>query len=207
LCEKGVDIPNAYAYAEFIPDSSAVCISNWNTPMQTAMSRLLKESDNLNAEAFLYRLGMQYTGKKKVSADEGIQAIKKLIEQLGHSLDNYKLVDGSGLSNYNYISPELLVDFLKYAYSNTEIFQRLYKSLPIAGIDGTLKNRMRAGKAYKNVTAKTGTITGISCLAGYVQTSDQRMLAFAIMNQNVLSISKARKLQDMICEELAGYSF
>ncbi|KAA6307124.1 hypothetical protein EZS27_041210, partial [termite gut metagenome] len=85
--------------------------------------------------------------------------------------------------------------------------QRLYKSLPIAGIDGTLKNRMRAGKAYKNVTAKTGTITGISCLAGYVQTSDQRMLAFAIMNQNVLSVSKARKLQDMICEELAGYSF
>ncbi|KAA6305281.1 D-alanyl-D-alanine carboxypeptidase, partial [termite gut metagenome] len=71
------------------------------------------------------------------------------------------------------------------------------------GIDGTLKDRMKVGKAYKNVTAKTGTITGISCLAGYVQTSDNHILAFAIMNQNTLSASKARKLQDMICEELA----
>jgi D-alanyl-D-alanine carboxypeptidase/D-alanyl-D-alanine-endopeptidase (penicillin-binding protein 4) len=207
LCEKGINIPDAYAYSEFVSDTTAVRMTSWDTPVQIAMSQLLKESDNLNAEAFLHRLSTQYTRKKRASANEGIQAVKHLIEQLGHSPDDYKLVDGSGLSNYNYISPELLVDLLKYAYSSTEIFQGLYKSLPIAGIDGTLKDRMKVGKAYKNVTAKTGTITGISCLAGYVQTSGNHILAFAIMNQNTLSASKARKLQDMICEELAKYSF
>ncbi|KAA6313093.1 D-alanyl-D-alanine carboxypeptidase [termite gut metagenome] len=202
---EGINIPDAYVYSRFAPDSTVVRMASWDTPVQVAMYRLLKESDNLNAEAFLHRLGVQYTGKKKASADDGIQAVKHLIKQLGHSPDDYKLVDGSGLSNYNYISPELLVDFLKYAYSSTEIFQRIYKSLPVAGRDGTLKDRMKGGKAYKNVTAKTGTITGISCLAGYVQTSHNHMLAFAIMNQNTLWASKARRLQDMICEELAKY--
>ncbi|KAA6334768.1 D-alanyl-D-alanine carboxypeptidase, partial [termite gut metagenome] len=59
------------------------------------------------------------------------------------------------------------------------------------------------GKAYRNIHAKTGTFTGISCLAGYVRTSYNHFLAFAIMNQNILSAAKARTLQDMICEELA----
>jgi D-alanyl-D-alanine carboxypeptidase/D-alanyl-D-alanine-endopeptidase (penicillin-binding protein 4) len=207
LCEKGIDIPHAYAYAEFAADTTAVRMAGWDTPVQAVLNQLLKESDNLNAEALLHRLGVQYTGRKRASADDGIQAVKQLMEQLGHSPDDYRLVDGSGLSNYNCLSPELLVDFLKYAYASTEMFQGLYKSLPVAGIDGTLKNRMKTGKTHKNVTAKTGTMTGISCLAGYVQTSGSRMLAFAIMNQNTLSASKAQKLQDMICEELANYSF
>ena len=62
---------------------------------------------------------------------------------MGGDADSYKLADGCGLSNYNYISPDLLVSFLKFAYSRTDVFQKLYKALPIGGVDGTLKYRMQ----------------------------------------------------------------
>ena len=68
-----------------------------------------------------------------------------------------------GLSNYNYLSPALLVDFLKYAYSQTEVFQMLYKSLPVGGVDGTLKFRMKGTPAFRNVHAKNRLVYGNKC--------------------------------------------
>ena len=116
---------------------------------------------------------------------------------------DYKIADGCGLSNYNYLSPALLVDFLKYAYSRTDVFQKLYKALPIGGVDGTLKNRMKKGTpSYKKVHAKTGSFTAINCLAGYLEANNGHQIAFAIMNQNVLSGREARRFQDAVCDIL-----
>jgi len=164
----------------------------------------MKESDNLNAEAFLCRLGAQATGKKQVAAEDGIVEIMQLIRQLGHNPKEYKIADGCGLSNYNYLSPALLVDFLKYAYSRTEVFRMLYKSLPVGGIDGTLKNRMKSAATFRNVHAKTGSFTAINTLAGYLKMKNGHEVAFAIMNQNVLSAAKARAFQDKVCEVIIG---
>ena len=105
---------------------------------------------------------------------------------------------------YNYISPALLVDCLRYAFRYPEIFQPLYASLPIAGIDGTLQFRMKEGKAYRNVRAKTGSVTGVSSLAGYVKAGNGHMLSFAIINQNILRMSDARKFQNKLCELMAS---
>ena len=119
-------------------------------------------------------------------------AIRRLTKELGLNPRRYKLADGCGLSHYNYITPELLVAFLKYAYSRTDIFQRLYKALPVSGIDGTLKYRMGHGTpAFRQVHAKTGSYTGINCLAGYLKEKNGHWIAFAIMNQNVLSGRRA----------------
>ena len=115
-----------------------------------------------------------------------------------------KIADGCGLSNYDYLSPALLVDFLKFAYSRTDIFRKLYKALPVAGIDGTLKNRMKKGSAFKNVHAKTGSYTAINTLAGYLKMANGHQVAFAIMNQNVLSAAKARNFQNKVCEILVN---
>ena len=83
------------------------------------------------------------------------------------------------------------------------MFQKLYKALPIGGVDGTLKNRMRKGTlSYKNVHAKTGSFTAINCLAGYLKANNGHQIAFAIMNQNVLSGREARKFQDAVCDML-----
>ena len=95
---------------------------------------------------------------------------------------------------------------LIYAYGDPEIFQRLYKALPTSGMEGTVKFRMKPGRAYRKVHAKTGSFTGINSLAGYAQAANGHMLAFAIMNQNVLSGRKARIFQDEVCEVLCNIS-
>lgn len=206
LRTKGIEVTGGYAFSNFRKNEASVKVSHWETPVQEVVNELMKESDNLNAEALLCRIGAQATGKKHVSAEDGIVEIRKLIRQLGHQPDDYGIADGCGLSNYDYLSPALLVDFLKYAYSRTDLFQKLYKSLPIAGVDGTLKHRMKGGKATKNVHAKTGSYTAINALAGYLKTTGGHELAFAIMNQNILSGAKARDFQDRVCEVLCRFT-
>ncbi|MGK4024901.1 D-alanyl-D-alanine carboxypeptidase/D-alanyl-D-alanine endopeptidase [Bacteroides fragilis] len=205
LRNKGIEISNHYAFDSFRSDSLSICMARWECPVQDVIDQIMKESDNLNAEALLCRLGARATGKKQVSAKDGIEEIHRLIQDLGHDPDNYKIADGCGLSNYDYLSPALLVDFLKFAYSRTDIFRKLYKALPVAGIDGTLKNRMKQGAAFKNVHAKTGSYTAINTLAGYLKMANGHQVAFAIMNQNILSAAKARNFQNKVCEILANH--
>ena len=192
-----------YNFAEMQRNDSCQLVAVYETPVSKVLRQMLKESDNLNAEAMFTRLGVQASGKNHVSADESIQAIQSLIRTMGLNPDDYRIADGCGLSMYDYVSPELLVAFLRYAYNKDNIFPHLFRSLPVAGVDGTLKNRMRKGSpAYQHVHAKTGSYTGINTLAGYLETNSKRYLAFAIMCQNQLKASEARALQDAICEFL-----
>lgn len=206
LEECGINVPHGgYSYREFLADSLSVEVAVHETPVQDVLEQLMKESDNLNAEAMLCRLGRQYSGEKYISASDALDAVRALVKELGYTPADYRMADGCGLSNYNYISPELLVAFLRYSYSHTDIFRKLYKSLPIGGIDGTLKHRMSRGTpSYGNVHAKTGSYTGINCLAGYLKTDGDHWVAFAIMNQNVLSGRKARNFQDAVCNIIIG---
>ena len=203
LRAKGIVVPESYGFTE-LPADGVEQMARWETPVQKVLNQLMKESDNLNAEAMLCRIASQASGKKHVTAEDGIVEIMKLIRKLGHDPKDYKIADGCGLSNYNYLSPALLVDFLKYAYSQTDVFQKLYKSLPVARIDGTLKNRMKNTSAFRNVHAKTGSFTAINALAGYLKMKNGHEVAFAIMNQNVLSAAKARAFQDKVCEVIIG---
>ncbi len=201
LRSNGISVDSIYEFNEFIEDPSSVLVTKLNCSIQNVLDQAMKKSDNLSAEALLYRLGSQFEGRKRISADDGLKAINRLIERLGFNPKDYKIADGCGLSNYNYISPALLVEFLKFAYSRTEIFQHLYKALPISGIDGTLQNRMKEKPATRGkVHAKTGSFTGICTLAGYTQDANGNDIAFAVMVQNVMKLADARKLQDKICE-------
>ena len=122
--------------------------------------------------------------------------------RLGLDPINYTIADGSGLSLYNYVSAEMIVALLRHAYQNREIYDHLYPSLPIAGVDGTLEKRMTKGKAFGNVHAKTGTVSGVSTLAGYCQASNGHTLCFAILNQGLIKASDGREYQDRVCEAL-----
>ena len=203
LQERGVTADPLYGFREFHPDSLAVRVAVHETSMQAVLDQCLKESDNLNAEALLYRLGKQATGRRYISADDGLDAVNDLIEQLDLDPDDYNLADGCGLSHYDYVTPELLVAFLRYAYGRTDVFQSLYKALPVSGVDGTLEHRMGyRTPGFRRVHAKTGTYTGVSCLAGYLQAKNGHWVAFAIMNQNTLSGRRARQFQDAVCYEV-----
>src|SRR5690606_7946245 len=119
------------------------------------------------------------------SVDVGLETLREDVRQLGLDPDVYRLSDGSGMSHYTLVSAELLVATLVDMHRNggpgLEVFER---SLPIAGVDGTLASRMRGTPAEGRVRAKTGTISGVSGLAGYVTTASGRRLAFAILVQN-----------------------
>jgi D-alanyl-D-alanine carboxypeptidase/D-alanyl-D-alanine-endopeptidase (penicillin-binding protein 4) len=91
---------------------------------------------------------------------------------------------------------------LRYAWRNSVIYEHLAPSLPIAGVDGTLEKRMRGTVAQGNVRAKTGTVTGISSLAGYCTAANGHQLCFSIINQGVMRGSDGKSFQDRVCVAL-----
>ena len=178
--------------------SDAVLLKSISTPIDKVLDRMMKESDNLYAEAVFYALAAK-NGKPYASRKEAMYSIEKMIGFLGFEPAKYRVADGSGLSLYNYLTPELETALLRYAFSRQEIFTSFYESLPIAGVDGTLKKRMIDTPAFNNVRAKTGTLTGVYSLAGYATAANGHQLAFCIINQGVESASEARAFQDKVC--------
>ena len=204
LKEKGISVrASVYADCPLSGDSIPVLCSV-RRPFREVLERALKESDNLCAESMFYHLAARHSQRKRVTGKDGTDAVNAFMKsELGLNPDNYKIADGSGVSLYNYISPRLLLEYLKYAYYHREIFLPLYESLPIAGVDGTLQHRMKQAGACGNVHAKTGSVTGVSSLAGYVKAGNGHQLAFVIINQNVLKLGRARAFQDKVCDILS----
>ncbi len=204
LRSKGIEARTC-TYADCpVTADSIVTLYTVRRPLKEVLERALKKSDNLCAESMFYHLAAKRSLHKRVTGEDGTDAIHAFMKTaLGFNPENYKIADGSGVSVYNYISPRLLLEYLKYAYYHREIFLPFYESLPIAGVDGTLQNRMKQTKARGNVHAKTGSVTGVSSLAGYVKAADGHQLAFVIINQNVLKLSRARAFQDKFCDILS----
>ena len=161
------------------------------------LCRMMKESDNLYAESMYYHLA---AAQNKPARAAGAKMFEQnLIRKMGLSPSDYRLADGSGLSLYNYVTAELEVAFLRYAYENSTIYNHLSPSLPLAAYDGTLSKRLKGTRAAGNVRAKTGTLTCVSSLAGYARASNSHLLAFCIINQGVLRGKNAKAFQDRIC--------
>ena len=91
---------------------------------------------------------------------------------------------------------------LRYVWQHPDIYRHLLPSLPIAGVDGTLKKRMIDTAAQHNVQAKTGTVTGVSALSGYCTAPDGHRLAFSIINQGIKHAAEGRAFQDRFCVAL-----
>jgi serine-type D-Ala-D-Ala carboxypeptidase/endopeptidase (penicillin-binding protein 4) len=183
-----------------LPNGAFSICTRFHTIDQILMN-MMKESDNLYAESMFYQIAAS-TGNRPATARSARAIIRQLIKKVGLDPRGYRIADGSGLSLYNYISPELEIRFLKYAYDNSNIYLHLYPSLPIAGQDGTLKNRMRGSFTDGNVHAKTGTVTGISSLSGYCTASNGHKLCFCIINQGMLHGKNGRAFQDRVCSIL-----
>lgn len=159
--------------------------------MDQVLLPILKNSDNMLAESLF----------AKITSNQ----IKSLIQRVGLKPGDYRIADGSGLSLYNYVSPLLLVKLLEYAWDNEKIRTHFYPSLPIAGVDGTLSKRMKTAPSFTRVRAKTGTVEGISSLAGYAEAANGHMLAFCIINQGVIRTKTGRDFQDKVCNVLTSF--
>ncbi|HEX6630821.1 MAG TPA: D-alanyl-D-alanine carboxypeptidase, partial [Gemmatimonadaceae bacterium] len=116
----------------------------------------------------------------------------------------YAVRDGSGLSRHDYVSPETLVRVLAQARRDTA-FAVFYHALPIAGVDGTIENRMKGTPAQGNVHAKTGFIDKARSLSGYVTTGDGTLLVFSTLANNwTTPVREVERVQDAIAAYLAA---
>ena len=186
------------------PEESNCIVRQFHTIDQVLM-RMLKESDNLYAESMFYQIAAS-TGNRPATSKIARSVIQQLVNKVGLNGSRYKFADGSGLSLYNYVSAELEVKMLRYAFHDQNIYNHLLPALPIAGTDGTLRKRMTGAFTRGNVHAKTGTVTGISSLCGYLTAANGHHLCFAIINQGVMHHKNGRRFQDKVCTILASPS-
>ena len=201
LREAGIVVEASIITAPYSKDALMLCVRSHQ--LKEILIPMLKESDNLYAESVFYHIAASQ-GARPAKASHARQLVKKELSKAGVTGVPYKIADGSGLSLYNYVTPELMVKLLCYAYRHTNIFMQLYPALPVAGQDGTLKKRMMNTSANGKVKAKTGTVTGVSSLAGYLTSANGHVLAFCILNQGVLRNADGRDFQDKVCTALCN---
>jgi D-alanyl-D-alanine carboxypeptidase/D-alanyl-D-alanine-endopeptidase (penicillin-binding protein 4) len=167
------------------------------------LSRLVQRmnivSDNFYAEMLLKQLGARLRGAGTSAA--GARVVKRELRQRGVPLEGVKIVDGSGLSSNDRLTARTLAALLISAWSDPIIQNAFVTSLPVAGVSGTLRDRLTTWPAYGRVRAKTGTTNVASALSGYARTN----YVFAVLQNGFpVSVFYARRAQDRFATVLAG---
>jgi D-alanyl-D-alanine carboxypeptidase/D-alanyl-D-alanine-endopeptidase (penicillin-binding protein 4) len=172
-------------------------------PLRNILPALMKPSQNQIAEIFLKTIGLERGGLG--TADSALKIVRQQLLAWGVQPDGFDLYDGSGLSRHNLVTPETLVRVLDRIQRDTA-FAVYYNAMPIAGVDGTLKNRMKGTPAEANIHGKTGSIGAARSLSGYVTTADGERLIFSILGNNYTTPSSAiTGIADQIGAALAAY--
>lgn len=144
---------------------------------------MMKPSQNLYAQLLLLQVGSRSLQGKQISTEEaGIDALQTFVEQAGIPRDEVRLDDGSGLSRSSLVTPAALVALLRHmdAHPHREAF---LDSLPLAGRDGSLRQRFRGTSLEGNLRAKTGSLRYVHTLSGFLtNTSGQRLVFAAMLN-------------------------
>jgi len=200
---KAVDIDSLPGFA-YDPASCRVLASYLSPPLSELVTTINKVSQNLYAELLLRTLGAECKGTG--DAAHGAEVVKEVMVDFGVDPEVINMVDGSGLSRLDMVTPKAVVALLR-GMRRHPCGDGFYNSLPIAGVDGTIRGRMRGTAAENNVRAKTGFIGHVRSLSGYVRTADQEELAFSMIANNYTApTSLANNLQDLVCERLANFS-
>ncbi len=200
LDQDSIAHPAEYAEITTPLDSVHLLCERTHT-MDQVIVPMLKRSNNFYAEAVFYQLGA-VTGKPFASSRLSAAKVEEFIQNIGMNPDNYYISDGSGLSRWNFTTAELVIRVLHYVWHQPEIYKHLHPALPVAGMDGTLENRMCGTTAEGVVSAKTGTLFGVSTLAGYAPSFGGHTLCFAILNQGIKNRQVAHNFQNKVCEVL-----
>ena len=173
-------------------------------PLREILPALLKPSQNQIAEVLLRTIGLERGGLG--TADSGRKVVERQLTTWNVPPNTYVIRDGSGLSRYDYLAPEALVHILD-AMRRSPNFQLFYDALPIAGVDGTIRTRMRGTAAENNVHAKTGSVANARSLSGYVKTAGGRTLIFSLLANNwTVPANEVTGAQDVIAARLAELS-
>lgn len=171
-------------------------------PLEPVLHRVNAMSDNFAAECLLKVIAAERSGVPG-SADDGLAAVGEYLSGAGIATRTMILADGSGVSWYNAVAPDDLIALLRDQYGRPSTFDAFYRSLAGAGRDGTLWARMVGTGAAGRLRGKTGTLTGISTISGYLTTLANERLAFCIMiNHFPGPVRLLRSLQDGLLADL-----
>jgi serine-type D-Ala-D-Ala carboxypeptidase/endopeptidase (penicillin-binding protein 4) len=181
-------------------DQTSTLIATEQSPaLRWLVRRMDRQSDNFYAEMLVKVLGANERSSGTTS--DGTRVIRGELRYRGVPLRGVVIADGSGLSAYDRLTAKATARLLRSALSDSKISTAFVDSLPTAGVNGTLVDRMTSGPAYRNVFAKTGTTDSASALSGYVRS---RYVFSILMNGNPIPWWYARQAQDRFAQVLAG---
>ncbi|HWF19778.1 MAG TPA: D-alanyl-D-alanine carboxypeptidase/D-alanyl-D-alanine-endopeptidase, partial [Verrucomicrobiae bacterium] len=214
LAQNGITVagrarPMHYMDREVAPFNPAEYVelgSVQSLPFRDIIRAVQKPSQNLYTDLVLEHIGAgMLDGKSEASGEQaGIRELGRFLQKAGIPRGQTIFEEGSGLSRDNLTSPNATVTLLTYMsrHKDAEVY---INALPIAGVDGTLRRRMKGTPAQGNVRAKTGTLRWASSMSGYVTSAAHERLVFSMMLNRYSGGSKTEDL-DAIAELLAGFN-
>lgn len=186
LRERGIEVEGPAVDADSLPLAergvgAVPLFVHASPPMREVLATFMKPSQNQYGELLLKTLGRELRGEG--SAVAGRSAVDSLVRTWGLDPGALAQADGSGLSRYNMVAPELLAGILEHMLRSP--YAAVWRaSLPVSGVDGTLAGRLRGTPLEGRVHAKTGTLNGVRALSGYVPGPDGETLIFSILLNN-----------------------
>ena len=171
-------------------------------PLSDLVLEMMRKSDNIIANALFKTVGASYN-KQTATWQNSATAVKAILQQNHIDISGMQIIDGSGLSRDNRVTPDQLAQVLTAAYQDPKIAQVYMHALPVGGLNGTLKNRLGSRDIIGKVKAKTGSMHGVSSLSGYVETQSGETLVFSIIvNDFMGGLYPYRLLEDKVCRVL-----
>ena len=191
------DVANLMLSVEPPPDAGTEVARHTSAPFVEDLRITDKVSQNLHAEMALRAVGR---ARRNVGSFEaGREEMRAFLAEAGVEAGGYNLIDGSGLSRLDLVTPAAVIKVLHYMYASKQR-ENWISMLPVGGQDGTLATRFTEGPAAGRIHAKTGSLSHVSALSGYAQRPNGRWVAFSILVNNYNgAASEIRAVMDRIC--------
>jgi D-alanyl-D-alanine carboxypeptidase/D-alanyl-D-alanine-endopeptidase (penicillin-binding protein 4) len=187
LIRNGIEIDGPATDLDDLPApldraNAVICIEAFSNGLASVGVPMMKTSQNLYAETLLRTIGLRISGVGSTAAGRAV--LDSTLASWGVAAGEALEVDGSGLSRYNLVTPDALATVLRHVYQDERLRDPFIGTLPRAGVDGTLADRMKGTPAADNAKAKTGSFSNARSVAGYVRTADGEPLEFVVMANN-----------------------
>jgi D-alanyl-D-alanine carboxypeptidase/D-alanyl-D-alanine-endopeptidase (penicillin-binding protein 4) len=199
LQERGISVKGKVRIGKS-PDGVRVLAEAPSKPIEQLLADMNKFSSNYVAEMLTKQLGA-FNGVQG-TLPAGIEIIRASVRSAGVTDMEFEIYNPSGLTRENKFTPRSLVKVLEKVRKDFRLFPEFVSSLPISGVDGTLKNRMKEGRALRWVRAKTGLLTGVNSLSGFVGLEDGEVLTFAFIYNGPKDGAAVRSTYDRLISEI-----